>query len=165
MQLKALIATLVLGSSSVALAGPQIRDHRTTVTVTPVQARFDAHLDARVQAARFMRPLPPVHTSRITLADNLALQGRSVLSFSDYKAHRYTKLEVSAQGRGKVDVDKIVIHFGNGTSQTVKLDTKLSATDRALSIDLDASNARFIKSIEVVGASKSRRATLDIVAL
>jgi hypothetical protein len=153
MSLKALIATLVLGSSSLALAAPVVRDHRALPA--PAQLRVQSRVDAR-----WFRPLP---MTRTILADDVKLTGpRTNIALSNAKA--YTGLELSSDGRGKVSVDRVVVHFGNGTTQIVNLNATVSPKTAPISIDLTG-NARFITRIDVLGSTRGRKAGLDIVGI
>jgi hypothetical protein len=76
----------------------------------------------------------------------------------------YTKLTLESQ-RGRTDIERVLITFGNGQRQVVDLrgkqNGKLSGS-QSLTIDLDG-GARYIKSVMVIGSS-GRRASLDILA-
>ncbi len=180
MQLKALIATLVLGSSSVALADTQIRDHRgypntvTTTVVAPapqstpiVTAHADAFLDARLGFRRAPRPVVvapvPQPLTYVTLANNLELQGRALIKLQP-TTRQFTKLELRADGNGRTMIDKVVILFGNGRSQTIELDAKLGKKQPAIAIDLKG-ETRTIERVVVVGNSNGRRASIDVLAI
>jgi hypothetical protein len=161
MSLKALITTLVIGSSSVALAaptvGPTVRDHRNAL---------DYHTTAGIQfqgpPARPVRPIRPAPLTWVTLANNMQVAGRTSIKVAP-TARQFTRLELRAQ-QGNTSIDKVTIVFGNGRSQVVDLNRKLSKRDSTLSIDLKG-NARSIDRIVVVGKSKGRRASLDVLAI
>lgn len=172
MQLKALITTLLLGSSSVALADTQIRDHRThTATATVVAPapvvtkpnivvtnRLDGRVDGRWNIVR-RQPL-----TYVTLANNLALDGRALIRLQPMK-RQFSKLELRAEGNGRTVVDKVIVHFANGRSQTIDLDAKLNGKkQRAISIDLKG-DSRNIERVIVVGKSNGRNASLDVLAI
>lgn len=137
MNIKAVVTTLILGSSSLALAAPNVRDHRES-------------------AAQF-RPAP--RPRAIVLANNTRLQGRDVIRVNDLRA--FTKLELRSQ-QGRTQLDKILITFGNGQSQVIDCNKVLNGSE-SFSIDL-AGNARNIKKIVLVGKS-GRRAAIDVIAV
>jgi hypothetical protein len=158
MSLKAIITTLVLGTSSLAAAdtelhargGIDVRDHRTQ----PVY-----------QAPQPMYPIyKPVYTrpvlQPITLATSLRVQGRDVIRVSDSR-RPFTKLELRATN-GHTNLDKILVTFGNGQTQTIDCNRALSASE-SFTIDL-AGNQRNIKKIVLVGKS-GRRASIDVIAV
>lgn len=175
MQLKALITTLILGSSSVALADTQIRDHRTpthTIATTTVVApapvvtkptlvvtnRLDGRVDGRWNIVRRRQPL-----TYVSLANNLALDGRANIALKPTK-RQFSKLELRAEGNGRTRV-KVIVFFGNGRTQTIDLDAKLhSKKQRAISIDLKG-DTRNIERVILVGKSNGRNASVDVLAI
>jgi hypothetical protein len=165
MSLKAIIATLVLGSSSVALAAPTVRDHRT-----PVQTRFAVRSIAPAPAPGALahfglgahRPRPQ-RLTWVSLASNMAVSGRIVIDVSPAQ-RAFTKLELRAEGKGKTSIDKVLIVYGNGRTQTVELDAKLTKRQPTLAIDL-AGDSRTIDKIVLVGRSNGRNALVDVFAI
>lgn len=174
MSLKALITTLVIGSSSVALAAPTVRDHRTTDYSPTIDHRnaIDIHASADIrfqQRQRPVRPMPPVYTppvyvapTWVTLANDMQVNGRTSIKVAPTE-RQFTKLELRAE-QGNTSIDKVMIVFGNGRSQVVDLKTKLGKRDSRVSIDLNG-NARSIERIVLVGRSNGRRASLDVLAI
>jgi hypothetical protein len=168
MSLKALIATLVIGSSSVALAAPVVRDHRTDYAPTIDHRNaidINASADIRFQhAQRPVRPMPPVYVAPtwVTLANDMQVNGRTSIKVAP-TARQFTKLELRAE-KGNTSIDKVMIVFGNGRSQVVDLKTKLGKRDGSVSIDLTG-NARSIERIVLVGRSNGRRASVDVLAI
>jgi hypothetical protein len=179
MSLKALITTLVIGSSSVALAapavsyGPTVRDHRDSDSrVSDHRNAIDITASADIrfqQAQRPVRPMPPVYTppvyvapTWVTLANDMQVNGRTSIKVAP-TARQFTKLELRAE-QGNTSIDKVMIVFGNGRSQVVDLKTKLGKRDSSISIDLNG-NARSIERIVLVGRSNGRRASLDVLAI
>ncbi|HUS29065.1 MAG TPA: hypothetical protein VMZ53_11160 [Kofleriaceae bacterium] len=139
MSLKAIITTLVLGSSSVALAAPS----------APVPT---------LQPALWMRHV--VETPKpILLASSARINGRDIIKVNDLRP--FTKLELRAK-LGRTNVDKIVITFANGQTQTINCNRALHA-NQSFSIDL-AGNQRNLKKIVLVGKS-GRRASVDVLAI
>lgn len=168
MKIKALVTTLVLGSSSLALAAPAyntysapaVRDHRTLPAPRPaplpapaVQARFNV-------AARWQKPV----FRPLLLANNTRVAGMEDISVA-HGTRAFTKLEIEAN-RGRTNLELVVIRFANGQSQTVNLRGNQSGVVKAgksLTIDLQG-NARYIKSIKLIGKS-GRRASIDVRAV
>jgi hypothetical protein len=137
MNIKAIVATLVLGSSSLAVAAPVVRDHRDHTS--------------------YFRPAP--RPRAIVLAQATRLQGRDVIRVTDQRA--FTKLELRSQS-GRTQLDKVLITFGNGQSQVIDCNKTLTGSE-SFSIDL-VGNARNIKKLVLVGKS-GRRAALDVIAI
>lgn len=152
MKINALITTLILGTSSLALAAPTVRDHRTLPAPAPVvQARagFAWHKP-------IARPL--------LLANNTHVAGRSVISVAP-GTRAFTRLELKGNS-GRTNIDRVLITFGNGQTQIINLAGKLNGVvnaGKSVTIDL-AGNARFIKTITLVGKS-GRRASIDVLAV
>jgi len=214
MQLKSLIATLVLASSSIAAASPTVRDHRTPntttvvvsgranggVTVTPaapvvvtptpvivpapapqpivvttttsttqapvpptrrwLEARGELHIGVK-DIKPIYRPVPAPQW--ITLLNNASIKGRTTIDLNNTK-RLFTKLELRAEGTGRIDIDRVMIQFGNGQRQIVNIDRKLSKQSPTLAIDLKG-ETRAIDKIVIVGKTSGRAASLDVLAL
>ena len=150
MNIKALITTLVLGSSSLAFADPSVRDHRM-LPPTPAPAVVQA------QGYGWHRPV----AQPVLLADNTRLAGRALIQVpASDRAFSKLKLESNS---GRTSIDRVLIVFGNGQRQSVKLDSTLSGKNGSLTIDLNG-GARNIKSIVLVGNS-ARRGSIDVIAV
>jgi hypothetical protein len=181
MSLKALITTIaILGSSTAALAAPgsyspEVRDHRTETTVIDHRGSIDASAQADIRFAPVgrpampVRPMPPVYQpvyqpvyAPVTLADNTQLNGRELIRVAQ-GSRTFSKLELRAE-QGKTSIDKVIVTFGNGRSQTFALDTKLSKKQPTISLDLSG-QSRSIQRIVLVGKSNGRNASLDVIAV
>jgi hypothetical protein len=134
MNLKAIIATLVLGTSSVALAAPnspafapQVRDHRGDRRMPP---RFERWQQIGTGSLVRGRDLVRVNTSKID------------------------KLKLELVGPGSMFVDKLVVSFGNGRSQTIEVDAWVTARAGTAALDIKGAN-RNITSIAVIGRGQS----------
>ena len=132
---KAIIAALLLGSSTIAAADP-----------APPAFSWLRHV---VEA-----PKPP------TMLASSRLNGRETIKVNDY-LRAFDKLELRAKS-GRTDLDKIVITFGNGKTQTIKCNRVLQ-NNQSFSVDLRG-DQRNLKKIVLVGKS-GRRASLDVLAL
>lgn len=170
MSLKALITTIVLGTSSVALAAPVVRDHRTPAPapapITTIDHRSTIDINASADL-RFGRPgyypAPrPLPLSWVSLANDTKVNGRTAIKVS-HSTRAFTKLELRAQ-QGNTKIDRVLITFGNGQTQTIALNKRLSKFQSAVSIDL-AGNTRFISKVVLVGKSNGRRASVDVLAI
>ena len=164
MNIKALITTLVLGSSPLAFAdhyegsytpapaqvtAPAVRDHRMlppTPAPVPVQDYgYGWHKPA----------LQPV-----LLADNARVAGRALINVPA-STRAFTKLELKSNS-GRTSIDRVVIVFGNGQRQVARLGSIVNGKG-SLTIDLDG-GARNIKTIMLIGNS-ARRGSIDVLAV
>ncbi|MGN6105243.1 MAG: hypothetical protein ACTHU0_09085 [Kofleriaceae bacterium] len=172
MNLKALITTLVLGSSSVAMARPavsvsaqantvvQVRDHRTP-------DRFDQ---------RYQRPRPShypqggYHAPReVTLGSGLTFprnDDRAYIAVGATKG-KFNQVRIEANG-GRTLIKQVFIDFGNGQEQLVRgIDRVLTGT-QSMTIDLNGSN-RSIHRIIVYGENQGvgyrSQAGFDVTAV
>lgn len=143
MKISALVTSLVLGISSVAAAAPGA----PAVHQHPVAAaRF---------APPMVRPLPsPTHWMLLDTAKPSRF-GRTVVDVNT-KA-RFSKLKLEAV-RGVASIDKVVITYANGRTQTVELDQRLGGYGaKSFSIiELDGRNARQITKIVILSKFGSR---------
>ena len=153
MKRTALVTAFLLGLSSVALAAPTapgrgawkpaptVIDHRGPWKPTPPA------IDHRA----LQRPIvQPVRWTPLSSASKLGMSrfatSKAQINVRSKAAYSTVKLEAKA---GSTFVDKVVITFGNGRSQTVELDRTLSARS-PLVIDLNG-DKRFITKIVVYG--------------
>ena len=167
MNIKTLVLALIVGSSSIAAAAPAVRDHRDNApsTVT-LYGGFAGKLAVRPIAYPTIRPQPmpprPMPISWVTLANDAQLDGRALIKVAP-NARAFTKLQLRADD-GRAQIEKVMITFGNGRTQIVNLDKKLSKRDSSVSIDLRG-ESRNIERIVVVGRTHGRGAGLDVLAL
>jgi hypothetical protein len=166
MSLKAIITTLLLGTSSVALAAPSgqviVRDHRTQQPVyqaPPVQHPVVAQAPV-FERALWMRHVVEAPKPPVTLAASQRLNGRDIIKVND-SLRAFNKIELRAVS-GRTNLDKIMITFGNGKTQTIKCNRVLQANE-SFSLDLKG-DQRNLKKIVLVGKS-GRRASIDVLAL
>jgi hypothetical protein len=160
MNLKAIIASLVLGSSSVAMAAPSVtvsatvhggygstvvRDHRyesPPIMRPPVV----------VQSPPIMRPgwkLPPVFRS-VTVANDItfAADGRKFITVGA-QAGTFGKLDISGAA-GRTFIKQVYVQFDNGQEQVVRNLDRTLTNGECLTLDLDG-NRRAIRRIVVYG--------------
>jgi len=156
MTIKTVVASLILGSSSLAAAAPSvtfsasatagtpygtvIRDHRTPVAqpiVTPISA-----------PAWQGQWKPPVYR-QVTLASNLPLaSGRAAVSVGA-RAGRFNTLQISASG-GRSLIKQVYVQFDNGRWQVARNLDQTLAGNQSLTVDLDG-NQRAIRQVIVLG--------------
>lgn len=159
MNLKTILVSLVLGSSSIALAAPAapaptsatvvVRDHAagTEYTVTDAQAARPSAIDYKEGQSWRGIPKPPVYRP-VTLASGMRLtSGRASIAVGS-QAGKFDTLQLTASG-GKTFIQQITVQFNNGQNQVVGLRKTLDGND-SLTIDL-AGNHREIRKIVVTG--------------
>lgn len=138
----ALVAALVLGSSSLAAAASEPIEHRQ---LPSMGIGFLAHV--------VEKPAPMVLANDTRVAGTLAIQKVSTI-------RPFTQLELRAND-GRTTVQRVVITYANGTKKTVKLKSTIVVGTKTVTIDVKDSRA--IQSIRVVGSSK-RGASIDVFA-
>lgn len=131
MNLKALVTSLVLGTSSLAMAAPTAPAYAPTVR------------DHRVQPVRPM-PLPAPHAQRWSqLATGHLARGKAAIKLNT--RHAIDKLKLELVGPGQLFVDKLVVTFGNGRSQTIEVDRWLTARSAAAIVDVNGKHRKITK--------------------
>ena len=160
MNIKAIIASLVLGSSSVAMASPSVtlsanaqygntvvRDHRVLPAPAPIYTAAPAQVYFRDTWHR--QPMPPVYRP-VTLASGMhfANDGRSFITVGA-QLGRFGKLDISSAG-GRTFVQQVYIEFANGQEQVIRNVNRTLVGNECLTLDLDGGR-RAIKRIVVYG--------------
>jgi hypothetical protein len=158
MNLKTILVSLVLGSSSIALAAPApaptsatvvVRDHAagTEYTVADAQAARPNAIDYKDGQSWRGMPKPPVYRP-VTLASGMRLtSGRASIAVGS-QAGKFDTLQLTASA-GKTFIKQVVVQFNNGQNQVVGLGKTIDGND-ALTIDLTG-NHREIRKIVVTG--------------
>lgn len=178
MNIKAIIASLVLGSSSIAVAAPSstvsatvrgeygdpvVRDHRVD---DDRNTRVDPDRDRPVVIQPAPDPtyhrvgwngaghkLPPVYRP-VTLASGLrfANNGRTYIAVGS-QAGQFGTLQISAAG-GRTVIKQVTVQFANGQQQVIRdLDRTLTGNE-SMTLDLDGGR-RNISRIVVYGNAAS----------
>ena len=160
MNLKAIIASLVLGSSSLAMAAPAVtvvRDHRaidanceTPVATQPVYTQ-----------PVYTQPAQPIYTQPVayrpgwqrpvTLATGLRFANldRTAITVGR-QAGQFGSLQISATGGSNL-IKLINIVFADGTHQTVRNLNRTLSGNQSMTLDLDG-DRRAIRDITVYGS-------------
>jgi hypothetical protein len=171
MNIKAIIASLVLGSSSVAMATPSVtvsataqgsygttfvRDHRDNdndyryIPVSTPPAIQPSYQGEGWNRGLFNgRRLPPVYRP-VTLASGLsfASDGRKFITVGA-QAGRFETLQINAAG-GRMFLQQVYVQFDNGQEQVIRnLDRTLTGNE-SVTLDLDGGR-RSIRRIVVYG--------------
>ena len=168
MTIKAILASLVLGSSSIAMASPSVtfsataqgaygttvvRDHRSDDSwnnpVAPPVVSTTYYRD-RWPGER----MPPQYRP-VLLASGMhfAGDGRTFITVGD-QAGRFNTLQISADGRPAF-IKQVYVQFDNGQEQIVRGLNRTLTGSQSLTLDLDG-NHRAIRRIVVYGNSLNR---------
>jgi hypothetical protein len=171
MNIKAIIASLVLGSSSIAMASPSVtfsanaqgsygttvvRDHRADDWNRPVAQPIAQPAPSPIYYRDGWRGerMPPVYRS-VTLASDLhfAADGRTSITVGG-QAGRFDTLQISASA-GPTFIKQVYVQFDNGQEQVVRGLNRTLSGNQSLSLDLDGSH-RAIRRIVVYGSPLGR---------
>lgn len=160
MTLKAILASLILGSSSIALASPAAPG----VTVSSVSYGNTVVRDHRFESPPFAQPatyyrdrnqfngrwMPPV-SRPVTLAAGLRLAPNSQTEIKvGGQAGTFTTLKLEATG-GRSFIRQVYIMFENGQEQIIRNVNATLTGNECLTFDLDGGR-RQIKRVIVYGA-------------
>jgi hypothetical protein len=186
MSLKTIITMLLLGSSSVAVAQPMVRDHRDNIRFSgEVRADVSSHLHADVQfgferyndsydardrhddrwhdGRRWKRGHSLGYGRFEPRAVLIAPASQMSLSNDGYAYSRVderlgaiTALEIDGLG-GVQDIDAIHLQLADGTSRAIQVRRDLSAHSPVIRIDLGRRGLA-LKGIYVYGYSPTRTA-------
>jgi hypothetical protein len=146
--LKAIITTLILGSSTMAVAQPAIRDHRESFSY------YDGHHDD----VRWRRMRP------VTIASNMSLssfdRGAAFVSLDTKYARGFNRVRLDGDLNGRTFIDSVVLRFADGRTQTVSLRQTLSRRNPSITINTYGATSMFVRGSQMRG-----RGTFDIVGL
>jgi hypothetical protein len=175
MNIKAILASLILGSSSIALASPAapgvtvssvsygdtaIRDHRVPAPAqtydydnaygAPIAQPAPSPIYWRTGNAYNGRWMPPVERP-VTLAAGLRLAANSQTEIKvGAQAGAFTTLKLDATG-GRSFVRQVYIQFENGQEQIIRNLNRTLTGNECLTLDLDGGR-RQIHRVIVYGA-------------
>ena len=174
-KLTALITTLVLGSSTVAMAQPSITTYRSDRSWIDRDVNRDGIRDREVRRYRFddrydrdRRELarddfgPRRYRSAwVALSTPVQLTGgRDVIDVRDRGTFTQLRIQTSS---GASLLDRVLIRFADGSRQVVNLDQSLSPRNPRMEILLDGNNRR-IDSIQLLGSSR-RNAAVQVFGI
>ena len=166
MSIKAIIASLVLGSSSIAMASPSVtfsanaqasygtpvvRDHRADDWNRPVAQPIAQPAPSPIyyRSGWHREPMPPVYRP-VTLASDMHFAGDGRTSITvGAQAGRFDTLQISACA-GPTFISQVYVQFENGQEQVVRNLNRTLGSNQSLSLDLDG-NHRAIRRIVVYG--------------
>jgi hypothetical protein len=174
MNLKVLIASLVLGGSSVAMAAPAatttttvVRDHRIDERTQPIVVTRPVITHPIIVNPPVVQPiyrpvgwnggghkLPPVYRA-VTLASGLSFanNGRTSINVGNQQGS-FATLQINAAG-GRTFIRQVTVQFDNGQTQVLRnLDRTLTGND-SLTLDLDGGR-RNIRRVVVLGNEVNR---------
>jgi hypothetical protein len=175
MNTKAILASLILGSSSLAIAAPaapgvsvstesygaaDIRDHRADTTtyygrpaaptvIQPIDYRD--HRDGWNQGGGWNGQWMPPQYRAVTLASNLRLAANSQTTISvGAQLGRFSKLEIKPTS-GRTLVRQVYVQFADDQVQILRNVNRSLTGNDCLTVDLDG-DRRAIKRVIVYGA-------------
>jgi len=160
MNIKALITTLVLGSSSVA---------SSVAMAHPVSAPVVQPVAQPVYQPLYRAPMPAPYeptyqpgyrrSSWVSLGGvNYIVDGQMSfrLGRTGLASERFSTLQLQTQA-GKSLIQRVLIQFGNGRTQVVEVNQYLNASNPTITIDLEG-RARTISKVTVVGRNARQSA-------
>lgn len=152
--IKALIASLVLGTSALASAAPC----EPAPAPAPVHAVYQQPAQPiYVQPVYHPAPAPAPTRSWMNLTGGLTLSGKTAVAVGQQKG-KFTTLELAAGwGNGYTRVKSVTVYFANGSSQVIAVNQKLDHANNNIQLDLSG-QARFITRIAINGQSYGRSA-------
>jgi len=169
MNIKAIIASLVLGSSSLAMAAPSLTvsaDARFGATTQPIARPMPPVYSHPVRGGWYegtgagggwQRPViqPIVYQAPVTLGSGLTFagQGRKFITVGA-QAGRFGKLEIAASGR--TFIQQVYVQFANGQEQVIRNLDRTVTAGQCLTLDLDG-DKRAIRRIVVYGSDLNNR--------
>lgn len=171
-KLKALIATLVLGSSSIAMAQPSFRDTSSSYDRSERFDRSDRFgRDQRIDRDRRWdrdeqtQPQfggPRVYrTSWVSLAEPMQLSHRrDAIDVNQRGTFTQLRLQTAA---GTSFIQRVIVHFHDGGRQVVEINRTVDPTHRMLQFLLDGNNRR-VDGISIVGRSQ-RGAAIQVFGI
>lgn len=155
MNIKAIIASLVLGSSSLAVAAPAAQmSFRPAVPVYSQPVRNQPIYNQPSHGG--WTTMPAQIQVPVALASGLTFQGagRKLIAVNA-QAGRFGKLEINASG-GRTYIQQVYIQFANGQEQVIRNLNRTLTPGECLTLDLDG-NKRSIKRIMVYGSDMNTR--------
>lgn len=175
-KLNALIATVVLGASSVAMAQPggSFHDSSRPVVVNPPTAqgfdwRSDQGSDQRVDRDRRRdrrdddrqdRPRQ-YRASWVSLAEPMQLtRGRDRIDVAQRGTLTQLRIQTVA---GASYIQRVIVRFKDGSRQVVEINRTVDLNNRMLQFTLDGNNRR-VDSIAVIGRSP-RNAAIQVFGI
>ena len=164
-KLTAIITTLVISSSTVALAQPAVRNHRDLAGGYSGAAYYNDHGRDRDRdgipdraEARWSRLRP------VTLASNLRLsahdRGASFVSLDTRFGSGFNRVRLSGDLNGRTFIDSVVLRFADGRTQAVSVRQVLSRRNPTVEIQTRGATGMFIRGSQMRGMG-----TVDVVGL
>lgn len=160
MNIKALITTVILGSSSVAMARPVV-----------VSTHADAQLTIRDHRAPQPQPQygfqawrrPAPRPMWMTLGSINQITDGNMSFAVRQSAGRLSTLKLQT-GAGKSLIYRVLVQFASGATQTVELNQYLNAANPTITIDLAGASARAVTNVTVVGRN-ARLSSYSVLAI
>ena len=159
MNIKAIIASLVLGSSSIAMASPSVTVSATAGASTQVvrDHRFDDSYRAPAPIVQpiaapaysgWRRPAPVYRPVTLASGMSFAADGRTSVTVGA-QAGRFNTLQISGAA-GKTLINAVYVQFDHGQEQVVRNLNRVLVGNQSFMLDLDG-NFRAIRRVIVYG--------------
>jgi hypothetical protein len=171
--LNTLLATLIIGSSSLAFAEPVVRDHRDFAGGT--YDTVDHYNDHRWTDDRDHRPQDDDRFDRrgdydgyrmrfrrmpVSLAQNLQLDMRNPAYISlDQRGGGIRRLRIDAD-EGRAFIDSVILRFADGSYQPISVRQRISGRSQPLTLEIDSRAT----GVYIYGRTRGR-GSLDVVGL
>ncbi|NVB77024.1 MAG: hypothetical protein HOV81_01395 [Kofleriaceae bacterium] len=155
--LKAIITTLVLGSSTMAVAQPAIRDHRESFSY------YDGHRDDGYRDDSYRNDMRWRRMRPVTLASNMSLSAHdrgAFVSLDSRFGAGFQRVRLDGDMNGRTFIDSVVLRFADGRTQAVSVRQVLSRRNPSITIDTYGATGMFVRGSQMRG-----RGTFDIVGL
>jgi hypothetical protein len=158
MNTKLLIASLLLGSSSVAMASPSVTfsaKAEATYGTTSVRDHRDPTPTSYGEGHVWRGERKPLVHRPVLLASNLqfARDGRTFITVGDQMG-RFQALQIKS-GAGRTLIKQVYVQFENGQEQVIRNVDRMLYAHQSMSLDLDG-NRRAIRRIVVYGNDVDR---------
>ena len=162
MMLKALITTLILGSSSAAMARPVAPIYQPTQPA-PTYRHYEPAPVYRTPAYRTPAYRTPAYRSSwVTLGSvNHIADGEMSFWMGRTMNDRFSTLKLKSSA-GKSLIQRVLIQFANGRTQTVDVNQYLNASNPTITIDLQG-RERAISKVTVIGRN-ARQSSFSVLA-
>ena len=166
MNLKALITTFVLGSSSVAMAhpvsAPVYQPTAQPIYRRPMPPQYAPGYQPTVYQPTVYEPYHHHRASWTTLgAVNQIADGAMAFRVGRF-GEQFSTLKLQSDA-GKSLIQRVMIRFADGRTQVVEVNQYLNASNPTITIDLDG-RARQVAKVTVIGRN-ARQSAYRVLAI
>ena len=163
-KLKAIITTLIIGSSTVALAQPSLRDHREYAPGYYDSAYNDHRRDSDGDGISDRQEMRWRRMRPVTLASNLSLsqfdRGAAFVSLDSRFGAGFNRVRLDGDQNGRTFIDSVVLRFADGRTQAVSVRQMLSRRNPSIQIETFGATGMFIRGSQMRGMG-----TFDVLGM